>query len=945
MRRWLTPSLLSSSLLTPLLLVPHAVAAQAPAAAVAKPADLVGQVKIPYEQFTLPNGLRVIVHTDRKAPVVAVSVWYHVGSKNEPAGKTGYAHLFEHLMFNGSENAPGDFFEPLEQVGATDYNGTTYYDRTNYFETVPTPALARALWLESDRMGHLLGAINQKNLTNQIGVVQNEKRSGDNQPYGLVDYRIGETLYPVGHPYRHSTIGSMTDLSAASMDDVKGWFRNNYGPNNAVLVLAGDVDVATARALTTKYFGDIARGPTPPKVVAPVPTLPARKDEVMHDRVATTRLLRTWAVPGMLDKDAAALDVVGGVLGGLASSRLDNILVRGEKLAVAVSASYSGFEDAGQFSVSMDVRPGVDPAVAAKRLDAIIADFVRTGPTADEVSRYVTTTAARQIKGLESVGGFGGKAVALAEGAVYANDPGFYAKQLAALAAVTPAQAQAVAQKWLSRPVYALSIVPGARENYVEAAPVAVKTDDAATTAAAGPVGRGGLPTVGTIKELEFPAVQRATLSNGMQVVYAQRTAVPVTKVAISFDAGNAADPKAKLGTQSLMLALLDEGTETRNSIQIAEAQERLGANIGARASMDRTTVSLDALTANLAPSLDLMQDIVRNPAFAPAEVDRLRNTQLARIASELTQPQGVALRTLPAVLYGPNHPYAVPFSGTGDPAVVARLTPADMAAFHRAWIRPDGAKIFVVSSAPLASVQTMLEQSFGSWRAPAVPRVTKDLSAPTPAPRGRILLIDRPQSPQSLIVGGAVLGYKGTDDLTRLEVANDVLGGSFLSRLNTDLRETKGWSYGVSGSVSRLLGPVPYLVSAPVQTDRTGASIVALKADMAAFLTKDGVTKAELERTVNGRVRELAGTFEGSGDVLGGLQRIDLYGWRDDHYQRLAAQYRALTAPQLDAAARAALDPAKIVWIVVGDAAKVRPQLAETGLPVEVVPAAVAVE
>ncbi|WP_076070102.1 M16 family metallopeptidase [Sphingomonas montana] len=939
MRPWL-----SASLMTLLLSAAPAAMAQAAATQIAKPAELVSQVRIPYEQFTLPNGLRVIVHTDRKAPVVAVSVWYHVGSKNEPAGKTGYAHLFEHLMFNGSENAPGDFFEPLEQVGATDYNGTTYYDRTNYFETVPTPALERALWLESDRMGHLLGAISQKNLTNQIGVVQNEKRSGDNEPYGLVDYRIGETLYPVGHPYRHSTIGSMADLSAASMDDVKGWFRSNYGPNNAVLVLAGDIDVATARTMTTKYFGDIARGPTPPKVVAPVPTLPARKDEVMTDRVATTRLLRTWAVPGMLDKDAAALDVVGGVLGGLASSRLDNILVRGEKLAVAVSASYSGFEDAGQFSVSMDVRPGVDAGVAGRRLDAIIADFIRTGPTADEVSRYVTSSAARQIKGLESVGGFGGKAVALAEGAVYAGDPGYYAKQLAALAAVTPAGAQAVAQRWLSRPVYALSIVPGAREGYVEAPAVDVKKDETAA-AAAGPVGRGGLPPVGTMKALEFPAVQRAKLSNGIDVIYAQRTAVPVTKVAVSFDAGNAADPKAKLGTQSLMLALLDEGTRTRNSIQIAEAQERLGAAIGARASMDRTIVSLDALTANLAPSLDLMQDIVRNPAFAPAEVDRLRNTQLARIASELTQPQGIALRTLPAVLYGPNHPYAVPFSGTGDPAVVAKLTAADMAAFHRAWIRPDGAKIFVVSSAPLATVQAMLEQSFGGWRPPAAPRSVKDLSAATPAPRPRIVLIDRPQSPQSLILGGLVLPQKGTDDLTRLEVANDVLGGSFLSRLNTDLRETKGWSYGVSGSVSRLLGPVPYLVSAPVQTDRTGASITALKTDMAAFLGPDGITPAELERTVNGRVRELAGTFEGSGDVLGGLQRIDLYGWRDDHYQRLAAQYRALTAPQLDAAARAAIDPAKIVWIVVGDAAKVRPQLVDTGLPVEVVPGAVAAE
>jgi predicted Zn-dependent peptidase len=409
-----------------------------------------------------------------------------------------------------------------------------------------------------------------------------------------------------------------------------------------------------------------------------------------------------------------------------------------------------------------------------------------------------------------------------------------------------------------------------------------------------------------------------------------------MTKVAVSFDAGNAADPKAKLGTQSLMLSLLDEGTKTRNSIEIAEAKERLGAGIGAYASMDRTTVSLSALTANLAPSLDLFQDIVRNPAFAPAEVDRLRNTQLARIASELTNPRALAYRALPQLLYGKAHPYGVPFTGTGDPEVVKALAPADLSAFHAGWIRPDKAKIFVVSSAPLSVVQPLLEASFGTWRAPAVAAGAKPVDAPTPAPQSRIVLIDRPQSPQSLILGGLLLDRRGTDDLTSLIVANDVLGGSFLSRLNSDLRETKGWSYGVGANVNRLVGTVPFIVSAPVQTDKTGASIVALTQDMKDFLTAKGVTPAERERTINGRVRELAGNFEGSDAVLGGLQQIDLYGWSDDYYQQLATKYRALTPAQLDDAARKAIDPSKILWVVVGDAASVTPQLKQTGLPVE---------
>jgi zinc protease len=277
---------------------------------------LLDRVDIAYETFTLDNGLRVVVHEDNKAPVVAVSIWYNVGSKDEPAGRTGFAHLFEHLMFNGSENAPGDYFEPLREIGATDLNGTTWFDRTNYFQTVPRSALERALFLESDRMGHLLGAVTQENLDNQIGVVQNEKRQGDNQPYGMVEYAQLEALFPEGHPYRHSTIGSMADLSAASLADVHAWFRENYGPNNAVLVLAGNVNTAEARELVERYFGDIERGPVNTPAAADVPTLPNRIDETMYDRVATTRLYRNWVVPGLTHEDQVALQVGATILGG-----------------------------------------------------------------------------------------------------------------------------------------------------------------------------------------------------------------------------------------------------------------------------------------------------------------------------------------------------------------------------------------------------------------------------------------------------------------------------------------------------------------------------------------------------------------------------------------------------------------------------------------------------
>src|SRR4051812_21624463 len=380
--------------------------AAAPAVKSVPIATLVKQVSIPHTMFRLANGLTVIVHEDHKAPVVAVSTWYNVGSKDEPRGKTGFAHLFEHLMFNGSEDLPGDYFTYLQQIGATDYNGTTSYDRTNYFETVPTGALERTLFMESDRMGHLLGAVTQGVLDNQRSVVQNEKRQGDSRPGGLVQYELFGNLFPTGHPYHHTTIGSMADLDAASLESVKNWFRAKYGPNNAVLVIAGDVTAAQARPLVEKYFGDIPRGPVNNPALATVPTLAKPKTVDMKDHVATTILQRYWAVPGLLDKRLAAIDIGGSVLGGLASSRLDKLMVREEKIAVGVSAGLTPLQRAGIFSVSAYVKPGVDPALVSKRLDQVMADYLAKGPSADEVQRAVMSEVSNRIRGLEQVGDF-----------------------------------------------------------------------------------------------------------------------------------------------------------------------------------------------------------------------------------------------------------------------------------------------------------------------------------------------------------------------------------------------------------------------------------------------------------------------------------------------------------------------------------------------------------
>lgn len=917
------------------ILPPPAFAAPGPSVPVP---TLVKEVAIPHTTFRLKNGLTIIVHEDHKAPVAALSVWYNVGSKDEPSGKTGFAHLFEHLMFNGTENLPGDFDTWLARIGATDSNGSTWFDRTNYFETVPSGALGRAMFMESDRMGHLLGAVTQGVLDNQRSVVQNEKRQGDSRPGGLVQYEVYGTLFPKGHPYHHTTIGSMEDLDAASLATVKQWFRDKYGPNNAVLVVAGDVNPQQVRSLAEKYFGDIPAGPANRPAMASVPTLAKAKTVDIKDHVATTIIQRYWAVPGLLSRQLAPLDIGGSVLGGLASSRFDRILVRDEKLAVSASASLSAFQRIGVFNVSVAVRPGVDPAKVSKRLDEVMADYIAKGPTADEVERAVMSEVSGRIRGLEQVGGFGGKAVSLAEGQTFANDSDYYKKTLASYASVTPAAVHTAMQQWLRRPPLTIILSPGERPAYAEAKSVAPPKPGADKTTGA-VKGNRGIPAVGQLAALDFPKIVHAKLSNGLPVDFVQRKGVPVTQIAIAFDAGNAADDPQARGLAAMTMDLLDEGTSKLTSQQVAETEERLGADVGTSNGADRSYVTLNALSPNLAPSLDLMSEVVKDAAFRPDDVDRIRAQMLTTIAQTQKDPTRVARRLLPIVLYGAGHPYGGPPGG--DPAAVAKVSRADLVGFEQRWLRPDNAKIFVVSDRPLLDVQPLLEARFGNWAPPAVPKGVKTFTAAPPRPTSaKILLINRPGAPQSSIVGGQLLPIDPKGDIVPFDSANDALGGDFLARLNMDLREEKGWSYGVGGNEAVNLHAVPYTVSAPVQADRTGDSLAELNKLITDFVTTKGVTQEERDRVVAKNINALPGEFETAGSVLGAMMNIDMLGKPDNYYETLAPEYRSLTPAKLDQAARSALDPRGFTWIVVGDAAKVRPQLEKLGMPIEVVDA-----
>ncbi|WP_343609851.1 pitrilysin family protein [Novosphingobium sp.] len=941
-------ALLLASCLLPLSLPAQAQTAPEPAPL----ADLVKAVDIPYETFKLKNGLTVIIHTDRKAPIVGVTTYYRVGSKNEPKGKTGFAHLYEHLFFGGSENVP-NFDVPLEAAGSDSTNGSTYYDRTNYVETVPKGALPLALFQESDRMGHLLGAVTQDKLDKQRGVVENEKRQGDNQPYGLIQYAVSDGLFPVGHPYRHTTIGSMGDLDSANLTDVRGWFTDHYAPNNAVLVLSGDVDVATARPLVEKYYGDIPSGPSVKPVVAGPVTLPATLRREMTDQVATTRLLRVWSGPNMNDPESSALDVGMSVLGGLASSRLDNALVRGQQLAVSVSAGVEQHEQLSVITVSMDVKPGVDRKTAEEALDAQIASFLKEGPSADEVKRAATKEVSQEIGALEVVGGFGGKGAQLAEGQLYSGDPAHYRKELAEIAAQTPATIKASIDKWLSRPALMLAITPGER---TMSGDQLGGWDDGANEPAPKPDAKAPVPPVkqspprkappvAPVSSLTFPTLEHATLSNGIEVVLARRTAVPKLLVNVEFDAGVSGDSLDAPGTQGMLMAMLDEGTaqdatggHTRNPTQIREEQERLGAELQAGAAMDTSNVMLSALSANLAPSLDLLADVVRRPAFAPAELERVKQQRLASLAQTMASPQGLAFHVFNPILFGPNHPYGHAGDGLGTQASIKGFTSQSLRAAQSQWLRPDLARITVVGDITMATLKPQLEKAFGTWKAPATPKPVKAIDAPGLPARPRIVLIDRPNSPQSMIVAGRLLPLKGTQQgQEALNLGNEVLGADFLSRLNTDLREEKSWTYGVQSLVRQPVGQRSLLVVAPVQTDRTGDSILAMVADMKALASDKPVTPEEVQRVTDGNIRGLANSYQTNGQVLGAINSNRLLGRPEDYDARLPGLYRQIDAAALNTAIRAQLQPDGLVFAVVGDRKLVEPQLQKVGLPVEV--------
>ena len=881
------------------------VAAPVPSAA-PKPAALPA-VDIPYQKFVLDNGLTLIVHEDHKAPVVAVNIWYHVGSKDERPGRTGFAHLFEHLMFNGSENHRDEWFKPMEAAGATKLNGTTWLDRTNYFQNVPTSALDMTLWMESDRMGHLLGAIDQKVLDEQRGVVQNEKRQRENLPYGKASELITTSTYPAGHPYSWETIGSMEDLNAASLEDVKEWFRTWYGAANAVLVIAGDVTAAEARQKVEKYFGDIPAGPVLRRQQEWIAKMTGTRRASMQDRVPQARIYKVWNIPGYRQRDFTLLDISADVLAGGKNSRLYKRLVYTDRTATAVSAFVGPFEIGSQLQVFVTVKPGEDPAKVEKVLDEELANYLATGPTRAELDRIRTSNYAGFARGIERIDGFGGKSYILAESQVYGGSPDFYKTRLEWVTNATPADVLAASRRWMSDGVFVLNVEP-------------VKT----FTTVASTADRARTPATGAPPSLKLPGPQRAKLSNGLEVIVVERHNAPIVDFTLIADAGYAADSQTKPGTARLAMLMLQEGTKTRSSLDISERAESLGASLGVGSTLDRSYLSINALSGRLGESLDLYADMLLNPTFPEKELERLRGQTLAAIQQEKAQPQGIINRVTPKLLFGEGHAYANPPSGTGTEEAVSNLKSSELAAFYQRWVRPDNSKLLVVGDTTLAAIQPLLEQRFGGWRAPAEAVPTKNIANVPLAQKPRVFLIDRQGAEQSQILAVTVAPARSDPDHIRFEVLDALLGGNFTSRLNMNLREDKHWSYGARTRVTDAVGQGTFRAGAGVQTDKTAESMVEIRKELRDVIGTRKPDEAELKFARDSIAIALPGSNETSSEIAGSYGEIVTFGLKDSYWNDFVGDLNALTPAMLNESSGRLIHPESLTWIIVGDLSKI---------------------
>jgi zinc protease len=885
------------------------------------PLSAFSQIKIPdslnltYTKVQLDNGLTVIIHEDHKAPIVAVNVWYHVGSKNEPQGRNGFAHLFEHLMFQGSENFNDDYFKVLDKVGATDINGTTNKDRTNYFQNVPSIALDTALFMESDRMGHFVNVISQFRLDEQRKVVLNEKRQGENTPYwGIAQEKIAKGAFPPGHPYSWTTIGSEQDLNAATLTDVKEWFRTYYGPNNATLTIVGDVKTQDALEKVKKYFGDIPPGPRISRMKEWVAKRHDSKTEIAEDYVPFSKIVKVYNIPGMPSSELEALDVASDILTVGKNARLFKHLIYDKSLATDVSATIMPGEIASLFIIDATAKPGVSLERIDQAINETMQKFFAEGPTSEELKRVKAQFISGFVQSMEKIGGHGGKANLLASNQVYTGNPSTYRKLLDERMKLTPNDIKTVAKKWLSSGDYNLHIVPMPKFSNTQAS-----------------INRKSVPLPKQAPEGIFPKVEEATLSNGLRVLLAKRTSVPMVEFSMFFNSGYAKDPKDKQGLNRLTFNLLDEGTKHNSLFEMESKLANLGSGIQAYSGMNYSGVYAKSLKQNFEATLDLFAEEILSPAFDPKEFDRIQKQSIEDIETEKASPDGLASRIFGKLIYGADHPYGVSNLGTGHEKTVKNITRDDVVKFYETWAKPNNATLIAMGDITMPELIKSLEKKFHGWKkadlpAFAIPASAQELN------QGTVFVLNRTASPQTVIHAGHFFPSYNDPQQVANAFMNSILGGSFTSRINMKLREEKGWSYGSRSEVIDLEERRYWLVDAPVQTDKTDEAIMEITKIIKGIISNQPITSAELERERTSMSFEFSGLFETNMSLFKPLKRLTTYNMDINHFQKYMERLQKLTLAETQAAAKNTIHPDKMVWLLIGDQQKILPGLQKLG-------------
>ena len=897
----------------------------------AKPAAATSDIpRITFEKYTLPNGLDVILRQDRRLPVVAVDLWYHVGPANEDKGRTGFAHLFEHMMFQCSKHVPCDqHFQLLEAAGASDVNGTTDFDRTNYFETVPSNQLELALWLESDRMGYLLDKVDQAALANQQDVVRNERReSVENQPYGLAEEAMVQLLYPPGHPYYGNVIGSHEDIQAAKLEDVQRFFRQYYAPNNASLAIVGDIDVAQTKALVQKYFGTLRRGPAVPPIKATTPKIATERRKVVPSRVELPRVYMAWITPAFYKPGDADADIAATLLGGGRSSRLYKKLVYEQQIAQDVSAQQYSLVLGSIFQIQVTARPGRTAAEIEKALDTELATLRTTAPAQNEVDRARNTIETNIVGRLESLGGFGGVADRLNQYNHYLKTPDYLQQDVARYRAVTPVTVRTFARTYLtpsSRVV--VHAVPGEPQAAAQVpTPPAPKPGEGAGAQAvnADEPWRANQPKAATAKPVQLPTPQSETLTNGLTLILNERRGLPVVAASVVLRTGSDANPLDKPGLANFTAAMLDEGTASRSALQIADQAAQLGASLGTGSSMDATTITGRSLSKNFGALLELMADVTLRPSFPAEELDRQRAQRLGQLVQMRDNPSQVAGQVTAMALYGDKHPYG--FSEIGTEASVKAITRADLSAFWRQNFVANNAALVVAGDISMKELRAMAEKSFGSWQrgTPARPALTNPTSIPP-----RVIIVDKPGSPQTQLRVATIGAARSSPDFRPLQVMNIALGGLFSSRINMNLREKNGYTYGASSQFTFRRAAGPFQVGSGVRTDVTAPSVSEIFKEIRGMVDNP-MDQAELQRAKDSLANSLAGAFETSADAVANFSNVFIYDLGLDYYTKYAQDVNRVTTDQTLAVSKQYLVPANMVVIAVGDRKVIEPELAK---------------